>query len=161
MTAALEWGEWSAARPGRSLAPGKNRDPLYRRLGGPQGLSGLAGNLVATGIRSRTFQPVVSHYTDWATRPTLWAQTKARLDISFENMLSLSGGPGSSVGVATGYRLDGAGIESRWWAKFSAPVQTGSGTHPASCMMGTVSFPGGSKERLKRDADPSPLLVPW
>jgi hypothetical protein len=26
-------------------------------------------------------------------------------------------------------------------ARFSAPVQTGSGTHPASCTMGTVSFP--------------------
>ena len=27
--------------------------------------------LVPTGIRSRTVQPVVSHYTDWATRPTV------------------------------------------------------------------------------------------
>jgi len=25
-------GEWSAARPGRTLPPGKTRDPLYRRL---------------------------------------------------------------------------------------------------------------------------------
>jgi len=29
-----------------------------------------AENLVPTGIRSRTFQPVVSPYTDWATGPT-------------------------------------------------------------------------------------------
>jgi len=36
MTAALEGGEWSAARPGRTLPPGKTRQPLYRRLGGPQ-----------------------------------------------------------------------------------------------------------------------------
>ena len=28
--------EWSAARPGRILPPGKTRYPLYRRLGGPQ-----------------------------------------------------------------------------------------------------------------------------
>ena len=70
MTAALEGGEWSAARPGRTLPPGKNRYPFYRRLGGPQGRSGRAENLVPTGIRSRTVQPVVSRCTDWATRPT-------------------------------------------------------------------------------------------
>jgi hypothetical protein len=52
------------------------------------------------------------------------------------------GGPGSSVGIATGYGLDGPGIESRWGARFSAPVQTGPGAHPASCTMGTGSFPG-------------------
>ena len=64
-------GEWSAARPGRTLPPVKTRYPLYRRLGGPQGRSVRAENLVPTGIRSRTVQPVVSRYTDWATRPTL------------------------------------------------------------------------------------------
>ena len=42
MTAALEGGEWSAARPGRTLPPGKTRYPLYRRLGGPQDRSGRA-----------------------------------------------------------------------------------------------------------------------
>jgi len=71
MTAALEMGEWSAARPGRTLPPGKTRYPFYRRLGGPQGRSRRAENLVPTGIRSRTVQPVVSRYTDWATRTTL------------------------------------------------------------------------------------------
>ena len=40
MTAPLEGGEWSAARPGRTLLPGKTRYPFYRRLGGPQGRSG-------------------------------------------------------------------------------------------------------------------------
>ena len=76
MTAALEGGEWSAARPGRTLPPGKARYPLYRRLGGPQGRSGREENHVPTGIRSRTVQPVVSRYTDWATRPTyaLWKE---------------------------------------------------------------------------------------
>jgi len=51
MTTALE-GEWSAPRPGCPLPPGKTRYPLYRRLGGPQGRSGWAENLVPTGIRS-------------------------------------------------------------------------------------------------------------
>jgi len=58
MTAALEWGEWSAAWPGRTLPAGKTRYPFYRRLGRPQGRSGGAENLVPTGIRSRTVQPV-------------------------------------------------------------------------------------------------------
>ena len=70
MTAALEGGEWSAARPGRTLPPGKTRYPFYRRLGGLQGQSGRGENLVPTGIQSRTVQPVVSRYTDWATGPT-------------------------------------------------------------------------------------------
>ena len=49
--------------------PGKTRYLFYRRLGGPQVRSGQAKYLVPTGIRSRTVQPVVSRYTDWATRP--------------------------------------------------------------------------------------------
>ena len=50
-------------------------------------------------------------------------------------------GPGSSVGIATDYGLDGLGIESRWGRDFP-PVQTGLGTHPAFCTMGTGSFSG-------------------
>jgi len=45
-------------------------------------------------------------------------------------------------GIATGYGLDGPGIESRWGARFPALVQTGPGAHPASCTLGTRSFPG-------------------
>jgi len=67
MTAALEGGEWSEARPDRSLNLGETRYPLYRRLGGPQGPSGRTENLVTTGIRSWTVQPVVSRYTDRVT----------------------------------------------------------------------------------------------
>ena len=59
-----------AALPGRTLPPGKTRYPLYWRLGGPQDRSGRAENLVPTGIWSRTVQPVVSRYTDWATQNT-------------------------------------------------------------------------------------------
>jgi hypothetical protein len=39
-------------------------------MGGLQGWSGWAENFVATGIQSQTIQPVVGHYTDWATQPT-------------------------------------------------------------------------------------------
>jgi len=69
--------------------------------------------------------------------------------------VSCIGGPGSSVGIATGYGLDGPWFESRWGAKYSSPVQTGPGAHPASCTMGTGSFPRG-KELPVRDTDPSP-----
>jgi len=64
MTVALEGGEWSAARPGRTLPPGKTGYSMYGRLGGPKGRSGRAENLDYTEIRSRTVQPVVSHHTD-------------------------------------------------------------------------------------------------
>jgi hypothetical protein len=58
MTAALEVGEWSAARPGRTLPPGKATYTFYRKPGGPQGRSGRAENIVSTGIVSRTVNAV-------------------------------------------------------------------------------------------------------
>ena len=45
----------------------------------------------------------------------------------------------NSVSIATRYGLDGLGIKSRWWARFSAPVQTGPGV-TASCTKGAGSF---------------------
>ena len=70
MTTALEGGEWSAACPSHTSPPGKTRYPFNRRLGGPQGRSGWAENLVPTGIQSRTTQPVVSRYNELATQPS-------------------------------------------------------------------------------------------
>ena len=49
----------------------------------------------------------------------------------------------NSVGIATGYGLDVPRIESRSGARFSAPVQTGPGTHTASCTMVTGSLSRG------------------
>jgi hypothetical protein len=65
-------------------------------------------------------------------------------------------GPGSVDGIATAYGLKGPGIESRWGARFSATVQTGSEAHPASC---TMHLPG---VRCGRGVTliPHPLLVP-
>jgi hypothetical protein len=68
---------------------------------------------------------------------------------------SEKGGPGSSVGIATDYGLDGPWIESRWGARFFAHVQTGPGAHPASCTIGTGSFSG--VKRSGRGADHPPL----
>ena len=50
--------------------------------------------------------------------------------------------PGSVVGIAPAYGLDGPGDRIPVGARFSAPVQTGPEAHPASCTMGTGSFPG-------------------
>jgi hypothetical protein len=87
MTAALEGGEWSAVRLDRILPPpGKTRYPFFRRLGGPQRRSGRAENLVPIGIRSRTVQPVVSRYTDWATRPTNIFAEYNQQDAMFHNL---------------------------------------------------------------------------
>ena len=72
MTTALEGGEWSAARPGRTLPRGKTRYPLYRRLGGPQGRSGWVQKISPPlGFNPRTIQPVASRYTDYATQPVI------------------------------------------------------------------------------------------
>jgi len=51
-------------------------------------------------------------------------------------------GRDSAVGIATGYGLNGPGVESRVGVRFSAAVQTGPGSHPASCIVGTGSFEG-------------------
>ena len=64
------WVVSSTPRP-HFTPPEKTWYPFYKRLGGPQGQSGRAENLASTGIRFRTVQPVVSHYTDWATQPTI------------------------------------------------------------------------------------------
>jgi hypothetical protein len=80
MTAALEGGEWSAVRPGRTLPPGKTRYPFYRRLGGPQDRYGRKENLVHTGIRSRTVQASSSVcYIDWGTRPTVYRSSSSQV----------------------------------------------------------------------------------
>ena len=69
-------------------------------------------------------------------------------DFHFQRPVLGHGGPGSSVGIATGYRLDGPGIECQLGTRFSAPVKTGPGAQ-------YWVFPG-CKEWPGHDADPSP-----
>ena len=86
-----------------------------------------------------------------------------RAGVSYEQFYSvflMFCSPDSVVGIANGYGLDGPGIESRWGARFPAPVQPGPGAHPASCTMGTGSFPG-VKSGWDVTLTPHPLLVPW
>ena len=72
----------------------------------------------------------------------------------FTNITKVRRGPGSSVGIATGYGLDGPGIESRCGEIFrTCPDRPWS--PPSLLYIGYQVFPGG-KERPGRDADPSP-----
>ena len=71
----------------------------------------------------------------------IWAY-EIGYEATFCTYLQITCGPGSVAGIATGYGLYGPGIESRWGSRFSAPVQIGPGAHPASCTMGTGTFPG-------------------
>jgi len=68
-------------------------------------------------------------------------------------------GPGSAVGIATGYGLDGPGIESRWGETFRACPDR-PWVPPSLLYNGYRIFSVG-KERPGRHNDPSPVLVPW
>jgi hypothetical protein len=57
----------------------------------------------------------------------------------------------SSVVMATRYGLDGPEIETRWEARFSAPIHSDPGAHPESYTVGTGIFPG--VKRPGRDDD--------
>jgi hypothetical protein len=63
-------------------------------------------------------------------------------------------GPGSIVGIATGYRMDGPGIESQWGRDFPHLSRRARGP-PSLLYNGYRVFPG-SKERPGCDADPTP-----
>jgi hypothetical protein len=49
------------------------------------------------------------------------------------------------VGMATRYGMDGPGIESRWGARFYAPIQTDSGGLPSLVYSWYWVFPGGQE----------------
>jgi len=61
----------------------------------------------------------------------------------------------SSVGIPTGYGLDGPGIESRWGGEIFPTYPDRPWGPPSLLYNGYRVFPGG-KERPGRDADPSP-----
>jgi len=69
-------------------------------------------------------------------------------------------GPGSLDGIVSGYGVDSPGIESHRGSKFSTPVQTRPEDHPASCTMGTGTFPEVNSGMVLT-LTPQPLLVPW
>ena len=73
-------------------------------------------------------------------------QYRSRSRDIFSLLHNLQVGRDSSVGTATRYELEGAGIESRWGGgEFSAPVQTGPGTHPPSLLYNGYLLISGDK----------------
>jgi len=68
--------------------------------------------------------------------------------------------PGNSFGIATKLRAGRYGDGIPVGSRFTASVQTGPGSHRASCKMGTVSFPRVKSGRGVK-LIPHPLLVPW
>ena len=71
----------------------------------------------------------------------------------FQNLIIRKRGPRSVVGIATGYGLDGPGIESRWGRDFLHLSRPALGP-PSFLYNGYRVFSGG-KERSGRDADHS------
>ena len=64
-------------------------------------------------------------------------------------------GPGSSVGIVTGYGLDGPGIKSRWGGEIFRNCPDQPWGPPNLLYNGYRVFPG-DKKRPGRDTDPSP-----
>jgi len=67
-------------------------------------------------------------------------------------------GSDNAVGIATGYGLDGPGIESQWGRDFPPSRPALEPTQPP--VQWVLGLSRG-KERPGRDADPNPFLVPW
>ena len=76
---------------------------------------------------------------------TLWAMTASCSIHLFIRITDRC----SSVDRATCCGTEGRGIESEWVAKFSVPVQTDRGVHPASYTKGTGTFRGCGLEHLQ------------
>jgi len=69
-----------------ALSPGKDLIPILQEAGRAPGLR--AENLVTTGIRSRTVQPVVSRYTDRATGPTVMVHSAHKSGVLHDRTLA-------------------------------------------------------------------------
>ena len=73
----------------------------------------------------------------------------------------LVSGPGSSVSIATGYGLDGPGIESRWGGQILRTCPDRPWGSLSLLYNGYRFFPPGVKSGRGVTLTPHPLLVPW
>jgi hypothetical protein len=112
-------------------------------------------------IYGKVGHSVTSQYTIFTSRPKVISHLDVTNRIEggknrvFLGQLSNFWGPGSVVGIATGYGLDGPGIHSRWGGE-NFCVCPDRPWGPLSLLYnGYWVFPGG-KEWPRRDSDPSP-----
>ena len=111
LISALDRGGCSAPRPGRFTPWKESRYPFYRRLVGPQvRFDRMRKISLPPGFDPQTAQLVESRCTDRTIASNFMA---CRVTL-FMFLLHYICGPGSLVGIATAYGLDGLGIESRW-----------------------------------------------
>ena len=107
-----------------------------------------------------TQQAAARQCAEPSTGPSCSLQTLPQITNSYQQMhihILKYCGPGSSVGIATDYGMDGLG-SNPVGTRFSA-LQTGPGAHSASCTMGTGSF-SGVKCGRGAPLTTHPLLVP-
>ena len=142
LTSTQDGEECSTSRPGRFISRKEPRYRLNRKVGRPQRCFGCF------------WRKICCLYEDSILGPSpSFAVVYYRLAKYFQS-ISRACGPGSSVGIATGYGLGGPGIESRWGEIFRTCPDRPWGP-PILLYNGYRVFPGG-KARPGRDADPSP-----
>jgi hypothetical protein len=84
------WGGCGQRHDPAALPSGKTGYPLFRKLGGPQGRSGLLRKIPPPpGFDPRTIQPVVSSYTDYAIEAHFPPQYIAKIMFRLHNSLLL------------------------------------------------------------------------
>jgi hypothetical protein len=88
------------------------------------------------------------YYIFWVVKIHIWPRLTYLMNYCF----IYAGGRVSSVGIATGFGLNGPGIE------IFPRLETGPGAHPAFCTMGTGSFQGQSGRGVVLSTHP--LLAP-
>jgi hypothetical protein len=120
------------------------RQSDWRSFRSSQGCQPHVGQLAVTNAAHVLWHLLFSVSCFHPKIPTLFRSTEKFSSVFWVlwNKLEICVDRDSSVGIATGYGLDGPRIESRWGASFSVLVQTGPGAHPGSYTMGTGSFPG-------------------